>query len=78
MKASKKLAPALVLLGFAVATGLGFLSQSANVKAEASSHPMETTAIKATDDASSRCEQREVEADEGYGVSRTEIRLVCR
>jgi hypothetical protein len=81
MKTSSKLAPALFLLAVVVATGVSFLSQSGNVKAEGAAHAVEATAAKASansTEASSRCEQREVEADEGYGVSRTEIRLVCR
>ncbi len=81
MKTSKKLAPALFLLAIALATGVGFLSQSGNVKAEGAARGVETTALKsngASDQASTGCEQREVEADEGYGVSRKEIRLVCR
>jgi hypothetical protein len=81
MKTSKKLAPALFLLALALATGVGFLSQAGNVQAEGASRAVDATSIKASAgdlESQNRCEQQEVEADEGYGVSRKEVRLVCR
>ena len=81
MKTSKKLAPALFLLAVGLATGLAYLSQSRNVQAEGASRAVEASAVKAsasTIDVQSGCEQREVEADEGYGVSRKEMRTICR
>ena len=81
MKTSKKLAPALFLLAVGLATGLAYLSQSRDVQAEGASHAVEATTVKASASSieyQSVCEQREVEADEGYGVSRKEMRTICR
>ncbi len=77
MKTSKKFTPALFLLALAVALALGVVSQVGKVMAEDGVRDAEQTthAALVTDDRS--CEQREVETDEGYGLSRKEVRFVC-
>lgn len=81
MKTSKKLAPALFLLAVGLTAGLAYLSQSRDVQAEGATRAVEASAVKASAssiEGQSGCEQREVEADEGYGVSRKEFRTICR
>jgi hypothetical protein len=86
MKTSNKIAPALFLLAVGTAFGFGFVSQVGKVMAEGvvqavqsvavqASTAVHATAAVASDD--QVCEQREVEADEGYGISRKEMRVVC-
>ena len=86
MKTSNKIAPALCLLAVVAAFGFGFVSQVGKVMAEGVVQAVEsvavqaTTAVQATAAAASDdriCEEREVEADEGYGVSRKEMRVIC-
>ncbi len=48
--------------------------------AEGAGDTVESVSFQAsgsTNDQTRKCEQREVEADEGYGVSRKEMRIVC-
>ena len=79
MKTSKKFTPLLFLLALAAAMALGVVSQVGKVMAEGGGNgadqAAETQAALNSDDRT--CEQREVQTDEGYGLSRTETRLVC-
>jgi hypothetical protein len=77
MKASRKLTRALFLLAIGAGLGLAAVSQVGKVMAEdgANGEVMATQAALHSDDRD--CERREVETDEGYGLSRKETRLVC-
>lgn len=80
MKTSKKIAPVLFLLALLAVFGFGFLWQGDKVMAEAAANTVEAASFQSSatrDDQSRKCEQREVEADEGYGVSRKEVRVIC-
>jgi hypothetical protein len=80
MKTSRKFAPALFLLAVVAVFGFAVISQVGKVMAEGVAQAVEAVSVQASADVSSdepKCEQREVEADEGYGVSRKEVRLIC-
>jgi len=85
MKTSNKFAPALIVLAVAAVFGFGFVSQVGKVMAEGAAQAVEAVSARAVEAVSvqarageeRQCEQREVETDEGYGVSRKEMRLVC-
>ncbi len=81
MQTSNKIAPLLFLLAVLAAFGFVFVSQDGRVMAEGVAQAVEAVTVQATTAVASDqriCEQQEVEADEGYGVSRKEMRLVCR
>ncbi len=78
MKTSNKFAPALIALAVAAAIGFGFVSPVGKVMAEGVAQAVEAVTIQSESGENRQCEMREVEADEGYGVSRREMRLVCR
>lgn len=81
MKPLKKRVPALVLLILAAAGfGLAFSLPRTNAMAESAARgDSEMAQVQAVVDGDNRrCETREVEADEGYGVSHKEIRRICR
>jgi hypothetical protein len=81
MKTSKIFAPALFLLAFAGALGVATLSNVGNVMAESAAHVVESVSVHANATLAAdpqHCEMRDVEADEGYGVSRMEKRLICQ
>jgi hypothetical protein len=71
MTIQKKLAPALVLLALGAMAGLAFFGSQRMATAE----PNATASIGT---AKAACEDRLVEVDEGYGISRKEKRRVCR
>jgi hypothetical protein len=76
MKSSIQLVPALffmALLGFFT---LAYFSPMDRVMAEGGPQSF-SAAYQAQTVQSRQCEDREVEADEGYGVSHKEIRRVC-
>jgi hypothetical protein len=77
MKTSNKFAPALIVLAVAAVFGFGFVTQVGKVMAEGVAQTVEAASVQAQAGEERQCEQREVEADEGYGVSRKEMRLVC-
>ncbi len=80
MKTSKKIAPVLFLLALLTVFGFGVLWQGDKVMAEGAADAMQAASFQASatsSDRTQKCEQREVEADEGYGVSRKEVRLIC-
>ena len=77
MKTSKKIAPALLVLAIAAVFGFGFASPVGKVMAEGVAQAVEAASVQARTGDQRQCEQREVETDEGYGVSRKEMRLVC-
>lgn len=80
MKTSRQIAPTLLFLAVAAAFGLGVLSQAGNVMADSAADAPQAVAVQAGSvlgDRERRCEEREVAADEGYGVSRMERRMVC-
>jgi Flp pilus assembly protein TadG len=80
MKTSRQIAPTLLLLAVAAAFGIGVLSQVGSVMADGAADAAQAVAIQANTilgDREHRCEERDVAADEGYGVSRMERRLVC-
>jgi hypothetical protein len=67
-------------MAVAAAFGLGVLSQVGSVMADGATDASQAVAVRATSilgDRDRRCVEREVAADEGYGVSRMERRLVC-
>ncbi len=76
MKSSIQLMPALFLLGLLGFFGLALLSPMGQVLAEGGSRGISAD-YQADAAQSQQCEDREVEADEGYGVSHKEIRRVC-
>ena len=78
MKTSRHIAPALFLAAIVAAFGVGAASQAGIVMAENAANVVESVAVKALGSTERRCESRDVEADEGYGVSRTVRRVVCQ
>jgi hypothetical protein len=80
MKSSKRWMPALFLLGLFAFFAVAYLSPVGQVMAEGGARVIEAASVQANAEStqSRRCEDREVEADEGYGVSHTEIRRVCQ
>jgi hypothetical protein len=78
MKTSKRIAPALFLAAIIAAFGVGAASQAGSVMVENAANVVESVAVKALGSTERRCEARDVEADEGYGVSRLERRVVCQ
>ncbi|HUO54902.1 MAG TPA: hypothetical protein VMU18_09185 [Rhodoblastus sp.] len=66
----------LGLLGF---FALAYLSPVGEVMAESGARTVGAAAYQADASAApaTQCEDREVEADEGYGVSHKEIRRIC-
>ena len=80
MKTSRQIAPTLLLLAVAAAFGFGILSQVGNVMADSAADAAQAVSMQTNSvlvDRDRRCEEREVAADEGYGVSRMEKRLIC-
>jgi len=79
MKASIHLMPALFLLALLGFSTLAYLSPMDKVMAEDGERGFDSAYRTAAQVArSQQCEDREVEADEGYGVSHKETRRVCR
>ena len=78
MKSSRRIAPALFFAAVVAAFGLGVTSQVGSVMAENAANVVESVAVKALGSTERRCEERDVEADQGYGVSRLERRVVCQ
>jgi hypothetical protein len=80
MKTSRQFAPALFVLGAMIIFGIGFVSPVGKVMAEGVAEAVEAVTVQASANDGDRariCEEREVEADEGYGVSSKVIRLIC-
>jgi hypothetical protein len=78
MKTSKRIAPALFFAAIVAAFGLGVVSQAGSVMAGSAANVVEAVSANALGSTERRCEARDVEADEGYGVSRLERRVVCQ
>jgi hypothetical protein len=80
MKTSNRLMPTLILFGLFGFFAASYFSPISLVMAEGSSRAAEAASFQADADAaqSQNCEDREVEADEGYGVSHKVIRHICR
>lgn len=80
MKASIHLMPALFLLALLGFFTVAYFSPMNRVMAEDGTRGFNSAAYQADAQAaqSQQCEDREVEADEGYGVSHKETRRVCR
>jgi hypothetical protein len=81
MKTSRRIAPALFFAAVVAAFGLGVTSQVGSVMAQSAANVVEAVTLQASSALGSterRCEARDVEADEGYGVSRLERRVVCQ
>jgi hypothetical protein len=80
MKSSKPLMPLLLLLGLFGLFAVAYLSPVGQVMAEGGARAIEAATVRANANAaeSRDCQDREVEADEGYGVSHKEIRHVCQ
>jgi hypothetical protein len=70
----------LFLLGLVAFSAIAYLSPVGQVMAEGGANAVNAAAYQAAADASQarQCEDREVEADEGYGISHKEIRRVCQ
>ena len=78
MKISKTLAPAVVLLAFCVGVGLAFLISERAATAETSALQAARAEIRVgSSSVSAICEDREVEMDEGYALTRKEKRRFC-
>jgi len=80
MKISKTLTPAVVLLTFGVGLGLTFITSQGSATAETSagsSGKFDARVNALALDGSAICEDREVEMDEGYALTRKEKRRVC-
>jgi|GEM_PF-6243219 len=78
MKTSRRVAPTLFVAAIVAAFGLGVVTQVGSVMAENAANVVEAVSVKALGSTERRCETRYVEADEGYGVSRLERRVVCQ
>jgi len=80
MKTSNRLMPTLVLIGLFGIFAASYFSSINLVIAEGSSRAAEPASFQAEAAAaqSRDCEDLEVEADEGYGISHKVIRHVCR
>ncbi len=79
MKVSIHLMPALFLLALLGFFTLAYLSPMDKVMAEGGESDLRAAyQAEAQAAQSQQCEDREVEADEGYGVSHKETRRVCR
>jgi len=77
MKISQTLTPAVALLAFGVGIGLAFvLQRAATAETKATQTVRNESRIDSTS-VSSICEEREVEMDEGYALTRKEKRRVC-
>jgi hypothetical protein len=76
MKTSKKLTPAFVLLALGLVTGMAFFNTQRTATAETNA-AQTTRAADASTAQTTACEDREVEMDEGYAMTRKEIRRVC-
>jgi hypothetical protein len=74
MKASKNFASLVFLLAAVAVVGAGLASSVGDVMAEGAANVVKAVAGPSGE---RRCEWRDVEADEGYGVSRIEKRLIC-
>ncbi len=77
MKSSLHLMPALFFLALLGFFTLAYFSPMDLVLAEGGSRAFDA-AYQTETAQSQQCEDREVEADEGYGVSHKETRRVCR
>ena len=78
MKTSHKFAPALFVLAVAALFGVGFVSPVGKVMAEGVVQAVQAVTVQTSGGENARqCEEREVEADEGYGVSSKVIRIIC-
>ncbi|WP_298423799.1 hypothetical protein [Rhodoblastus sp.] len=79
MKTSNHWMTALFLLGLLGFFAFAYLSPVGEVMAEGGA-PAVASAYQADASAARdrQCEDQEVEADEGYGVSHKEIRRICR
>jgi hypothetical protein len=80
MKTSNRLMTLLFLLGLFAFSATAYLSPVGQVMAEGAARAVEAASFQAGAAAANtrQCEDREVEADEGYGISRKEVRHVCR
>jgi hypothetical protein len=81
MKTSRRIAPALFFAAIVAAFGVGVVSQVGSVMAENAANVVEAVSFKAGAALGSterHCEERDVDTDEGYGVSRLERRIVCQ
>lgn len=78
MKTSNKFASAFFALAAAALFGVGFVSPVGKVMAEGVAQAVQAVTIQPSDvDPARQCEEREVEADEGYGVTTKVIRVFC-
>jgi hypothetical protein len=80
MKTSNRLMTVLFLLGLFAFSAIAYLSPVGQVMAEGAARAVEAASFQADAAAANarQCEDREVEADEGYGISRKEVRHVCQ
>jgi hypothetical protein len=80
MKTSNRLMPLLFLLGLFAFSAIAYLSPVGQVMAEGGARAVEAASIQSDAAAANvrHCEDREVEADEGYGISHKEVRHVCQ
>jgi hypothetical protein len=77
MKISQTLTPAVIVLAFGVGMSLAFFTSQRAATAETGARQSAETHADAGGIASPVCEDREVEIDEGYALSRKEKRRVC-
>jgi hypothetical protein len=79
MKTSIRLMPVLLFGVFSI-FATAYLSPVGQSMAEGAARAVDASSFQADANATQlpNCEDREVDADEGYGVSRKVIRRVCR
>jgi len=80
MKLSKKLTPAVIVLAIGGVGVLAYFSSQREATAETPQTVTRTEAHAGASDSTTPvvCEDHEVEIDEGYALSRKELRRVCR
>jgi hypothetical protein len=79
MKTSKRLMSVLFLLGLFGFFAAAYFSPVGLVMAEGAARAVDATSFQADANEAQpqQCEDHEVEADEGYGISRKVVRHVC-
>lgn len=77
MKASRNFAPFALLLAIVAVVGFGLASSVGDVMAEGAANVVKAVSGQTAGADERRCETRDVETDEGYGVSRMEKRVIC-
>jgi hypothetical protein len=78
MEIVKKLTPAVIVVAMGAVGGLAYFSSQRAATAETPPAVARSEADRSTAKNPVVCEDREVEIDEGYALTRKELRHVCR